>query len=114
MPIVILFWQSRIPREIHSISHSDTYVDKIIPRPIVAQAFHESMTAGPLDRLSVRERQVLQLVVDGNSTAEIARSLLLSPKTVETYRSRIKQKLNLRTLPDLVKFAIRYGLTTLD
>ena len=114
MPIAILFWQSRIPQGIHSVTHSDTYVGKIILRTIVAKAFHESMTAGPLDRLSVRERHVLQLVVDGNSTAEIARSLLLSPKTVETYRSRIKQKLNLRTLPDLVKFAIRHGLTPLD
>jgi DNA-binding NarL/FixJ family response regulator len=80
----------------------------------VAKAFHEGMTADPLDLLSARERQVLQLVVEGNSNAEIARSLLLSPKSVETYRSRIKQKLNLRTLPDLVKFAIRHGLTTLD
>jgi DNA-binding NarL/FixJ family response regulator len=114
LPVAILFCQSRIPQGIHSISHSDTYVDKIIPQPVVAKAFHESMSASPLDRLSVRERHVLQLVVDGNSTAEIAQSLLLSPKTVETYRARIKQKLNLRTLPDLVKFAIRHRLTTLD
>jgi DNA-binding CsgD family transcriptional regulator len=80
----------------------------------VAKAFHHNMTADPLDLLSVRERDVLQMVVEGNSTAEIARSLSLSPKSVETYRSRIKQKLSLRTLPDLVKFAIRHGLTTLD
>jgi two-component system, NarL family, response regulator NreC len=114
LPVAILFCQSRIPQGIRSITHRGTYIDKIIPQPIVAKAFQESMTAGPLDRLSVRERHVLQLVVDGNSTAEIAQALLLSPKTVETYRSRIKQKLNLRTLPDLVKFAIRHGLITLD
>ena len=72
------------------------------------------MPADPLDLLSVRERPVLQMLAEGKSTAEIARSLSLSPKSVETYRSRIKLKLGLRTVPDLVKFAIRHGLTTLD
>jgi DNA-binding NarL/FixJ family response regulator len=68
----------------------------------------------PLARLSPREREVLQLVVEGKSNAEIADTLSLSIKTVETYRSRIFQKLNIDDLPSLVKFAIQQGLTTLD
>lgn len=68
----------------------------------------------PLDQLSSREREILQLVVEGNSSAEIARTLYLSPKTVETYRSRLMHKLDIRSLPSLVKFAIRHGLTTLE
>jgi len=68
----------------------------------------------PLERLSPREREVLQLVVEGKSSAEIADSLFLSPKTVETYRSRLMQKLGLKDLPSLVKFAIQHGITALD
>jgi len=67
--------------------------------------------ASPLERLSVRERQVLQLVVEGRSSAEIARIVHLSPKTVETYRSRIMTKLDVGDLPALVKFAVQHGLT---
>ena len=68
----------------------------------------------PLARLSVREREVLQLVVEGKSSADIAKVLSLSPKTVETYRSRLMQKLNINDLPTLVKFAIQHGLTPLE
>jgi DNA-binding NarL/FixJ family response regulator len=68
----------------------------------------------PLTRLSPREREVLQLVVEGKPSAEIAEILSLSPKTVETYRSRLMQKLGISDLPGLVKFAILYGLTPLE
>jgi DNA-binding NarL/FixJ family response regulator len=99
---------------IHSVNHGGTYFDRSIPQPVVTKASHENMTTDLLDLLSVRERHVLQMVVEGQSAVAIARSLSLSPKSVETYRSRIRQKLSLRTLPELVKFAIRHGLTTLD
>jgi len=65
----------------------------------------------PLERLSDRERQILIQVVEGKSSAEIARSIHLSPKTVETYRSRLMQKLCIHDVPSLVKFAIEHGLT---
>lgn len=68
---------------------------------------------GPLDSLSDREREVLQLTTEGRTSLEIAAMLSLSPKTVETYRSRIMTKLNLDNLPALVKFAIQHGLTGL-
>jgi DNA-binding NarL/FixJ family response regulator len=68
----------------------------------------------PLARLSPREREVLQLVVEGKSSAEVADVLFLSPKTVETYRSRLMQKLGVSDLPSLVKFAIQHGLTPLE
>ncbi len=69
---------------------------------------------GPLAHLSPREREVLQLVVEGKSSAEIADILHLSPKTVETYRSRLMRKLGTEDVPALVKFAIRHGLTPLE
>lgn len=68
----------------------------------------------PLSRLSEREREILVLVVEGRSSAEIADLLALSPKTVETYRSRLMDKLGITNLPDLVRFAIRHGLISAD
>lgn len=68
----------------------------------------------PLALLSPREQEVLQLVVEGKSSAEIAELLNLSTKTIETYRSRLMRKLNLHDLPSLVKFALHHGLTSLE
>lgn len=68
----------------------------------------------PLDQLSPREREILQLVVESKSSAEIANLLHISPSSVDTYRSRLMQKLDIHNLPELVKFAIQYGLTSLD
>jgi DNA-binding NarL/FixJ family response regulator len=70
--------------------------------------------AANLEDLTYAEREILKLVVDGKSNAEIARSLHLSPRTVETYRSRMMEKLQLSDLPALVKFAIRHGVTSFE
>jgi DNA-binding NarL/FixJ family response regulator len=67
-----------------------------------------------LDMVSSREREVLLLLVEGKPSVAIAQTLFLSPKTVETYRSRIMQKLNIRNIPELVKFAIQQGLTSIE
>jgi DNA-binding NarL/FixJ family response regulator len=84
----------------------------------LAQLEHDAAVradaAGPLARLSARERQVLQLVAEGHSSAAIAARVHLSPKTVETYRSRVMKKLGVRDTAALVKFAIQHGITALD
>ena len=64
------------------------------------------------DSLSEREREVLKLCALGHTAAEIADQLSLSPKTVETYRTRVMQKLNMDTRSDLVKYALTRGLLT--
>ena len=66
----------------------------------------------PLERLSAREMEVLKLVVEGNTSLQVATQLGLSLKSIDTYRSRLMSKLNLDDLPALVKFAIRRGLTS--
>jgi DNA-binding NarL/FixJ family response regulator len=66
-----------------------------------------------MDVLTARERQVLQLIAEGKSNAEAAAALGLSPRSVETYRGRLMQKLGIEDLPALVKFAIRHGITPL-
>jgi len=64
----------------------------------------------PLERLSSREREVMQLAVMGRTSVEIARKLFLSPKTVDTYRSRIMGKLGVADHTGLVRFAIEHAL----
>ncbi|HVP34202.1 MAG TPA: response regulator transcription factor [Steroidobacteraceae bacterium] len=71
-------------------------------------------SATPLESLSRREREILKLVADGHSSAEIGAKLYLSPKTVDSYRSRMMQKLHLTDLAGVIKFAIQHGLTTLE
>ena len=68
----------------------------------------------PLASLSEREREILQLAADGKTSAEIGRILFISPKTVETYRSRLMQKLGISDHSALIKFAIQYGVTTVE
>ena len=66
------------------------------------------------NQLTKRERQVLQMLAEGHSTKEIAFSINVSAKTVETHRLNIRDKLGIDSLAELTKFAIREGLTTLD
>jgi len=80
---------------------------KIPPR-----ALDERPGEDPLQRLSAREIEVLKLVVEGNTSNQMATLLGLSPKSIDTYRSRLMSKLDLDHLPALVKFAIRRGLTS--
>jgi len=85
---------------------------------ISPQALHEyARQRGadePLERLSPRERQVLKLVVEGRTSHEIAALLGVSPKSVDTYRSRLMSKLEIEDLATLVKFAIRHGVTSVE
>lgn len=64
--------------------------------------------------LTAREREVLQLIAEGKNTKSIASQLYISVKTVETYRQNIKDKLNLSSIAELTKCAVREGLTSLD
>jgi DNA-binding NarL/FixJ family response regulator len=75
------------------------------------EALEELPAEDPLERLSAREIEVLKLVVEGNTSVQMAALLGLSPKSIDTYRSRLMSKLDVDHLPGLVKFAIRRGLT---
>jgi DNA-binding NarL/FixJ family response regulator len=67
-----------------------------------------------LESLTAKERAILRLITEGRSNAEVGELLHLSPRTVETYRARLMQKLLLEDLAALVKFAIRHGMTSVD
>jgi DNA-binding NarL/FixJ family response regulator len=74
----------------------------------------EAQDVDPIALLSPREREILQLLLEGKSNARIADALCLSPKTVETYRSHLMKKLGISDLATLVKFGIQHGLISLE
>lgn len=75
----------------------------------------ESWTdASPLDGLSAREREILQLVAEGKTSQEIAEKLSISSKTVDSYRSRLMRKIGVEDIAGLVKFAIQHGVISLE
>jgi DNA-binding NarL/FixJ family response regulator len=84
--------------------------------PELAEQTPEPAThrSGPIASLSARERQVLQLVVEGHTSARIADIIHLSPKSVDTYRSRLMRKLGVSDVTALVKFAVQHGITSAD
>jgi DNA-binding NarL/FixJ family response regulator len=87
---------------------SDQVIDNYLEK------YEGNDSGDPFTRLSPRETEILQLVVEGKSSADIAKTVFLSPKTVETYRSRLMQKLNVNDMPGLVKLAIKHGLISLE
>lgn len=97
-------------RAVHAGNH---YLSQKITGVLIDDYIHKRHVVSPLESLSPRERQILQLVVEGKSSKAIAKVLFLSPKTIETYRSRLMQKLDIEDFPSLVRFAIQHGLTPL-
>ena len=67
-----------------------------------------------LDQLSTRQREILQAIAEGKSTKDIAELLSISPKTVETHRGHLMQKLGIHDVAGLVRYAIRHGLVALE
>jgi DNA-binding NarL/FixJ family response regulator len=87
-------------------------VAEVVVGRAVTQWLSESQCQLP--KISNREREVLQLVAEGKSTKEIAASLYVSIKTVETHRRQIMDRLKLPNIPQLTKFAIREGITSIQ
>jgi two-component system invasion response regulator UvrY len=84
------------------------------PAEAAANALAPGHEEDPLAQLSARERQIITMVVNGQSSPMIGKALHLSPKTVDTYRGRLMSKLGVRDLPALVRFAVRVGLIDAD
>lgn len=104
---------SEVVDAVRTVHSGRRYLSQKITESVVDDYIKKRTIESPLDSLSQREREILQLVVEGTPGVEIARLLCLSPKTVDTYRSRMMHKLGIADLPSLVKFAVQHGLTTL-
>lgn len=90
------------------------YLHPNIAGSLVEMLRQSDASTDPLERLSDRQRDVLKLLAEGNSTKEIAGIMNVSPKTVETHRATIMEKLEIRDVPGLVKFAVAHGLVDLE
>ena len=98
---------------IRTVHEGRRYLSKKIAETVVEDYVRQG-GGDVLEGLSPRERQVLQLIAEGKTSAEAAQILFLSVKTVETYRSRFMQKLGLKDMTALVKFAIQHGIISLE
>ena len=99
---------------IRVVRQGGRYLSKELADSVIDQVVHKAASDDPLKRLSSRERQVLQMLAEGHAVAKIAAILSLSPKTVETYRARMMEKLDIHDFASLVKFAIQSGITSLE
>jgi DNA-binding NarL/FixJ family response regulator len=104
---------AEVVKAVRAVKAGQRYLSPKISDQVI-QAYLSQGDDDPLARLSPREREILQLVVEGKSSAEIAKTLSLAPSSVDTYRSRLMQKLEIYDLPTLVKFALQHGLISLE
>lgn len=107
---------SEIVEAIHAVQNGRRYLSHNLSDQLIDAYISQRELSGDYQRLTLlndREREVLQLVVEGHSSKDIAEALSLSPDTVTTYRKRIMKKLDIHDLPGLVKFAISNGITSL-
>ncbi len=101
---------------IRAVHRGGIFVDprlaNVLVHDLLAKKSANSGPTRPVNILSPRELQVLRLVARGYTSAEIAKQILVSVKTIETYRSRFVEKLGLQTRSDVIRFAVQMGLLT--
>jgi DNA-binding NarL/FixJ family response regulator len=105
-----------LERAIRTVSRGERYLSPAISKHVIAACMQivSSEAIDPLDRLTPRQREVLQLIAEGCTTKEIARKLSLRPKTVDMYRGQLMATLNIHEIAGLVRYAIRKGITSSD
>jgi DNA-binding NarL/FixJ family response regulator len=95
------------------VARGETYLSPIVSKRVVDE--YVSRTGGatdPLDALTPRQREILQLVAEGNTSKDIAQRLHISLKTVEAHRAQLMERLGVHDLAGLVRFAVRVGLVS--
>jgi DNA-binding NarL/FixJ family response regulator len=105
--------EADLVKAIHAAAEGKSFFSPDVSKILMDDYLRKLQRSGvedPYDLLSPREREVLQLVAEGKSSKEIANLLNLSVYTVDTHRSNLMEKLNLRGVPELVLFAVRRGI----
>jgi len=95
---------------VRAVARGEIYLSPAISRYVVEDVRRGGGDSGPLDRLTPRQREVLQLIAEGNTTKAIASRLGLSVKTVETHRAQLMERLDVHDVAALVRLAVRLGL----
>jgi len=105
-------------KAIHVAHRGDSFLSPSISKKVIESYIHPKQNSIPeplgLDRLTEREREVLQLIAEGNENREIAKRLFVSTKTVEAHRFKIQHKLQLHGTAELTKYALKKGLVDLN
>ncbi len=101
---------TKIVDAIHRITKGEIFVSPSVADQVLHQIVNgpNNVSTSPIDRLTDRELEVVQLIGRGLSTREIAESLNLSVKTIESHRAHVKEKLNLRNATELVQFSVQW------
>ena len=106
---------AELPLALQAVMRGETYLTPKISKHVVDGFLRDTEDEpGPLSELTTRQREILQLIAEGQSTKEIAGILDVSSKTVETHRMRLMDRLDIHDVPGLVRFAIRAGLVSSD
>jgi DNA-binding NarL/FixJ family response regulator len=96
-----------------AVMHGETYLSPAVSKSVVDDSLRRGSEAPtPFERLTPRQREILQLVAEGHSTKDIARLLDLSVKTVESHRTALMKTLDLHDVAGLVRYAVHVGLVT--
>jgi DNA-binding NarL/FixJ family response regulator len=105
---------SEITAAIEAVQHGEVYISTQVPAVAAKLLERKSDVTSPLQLLSPRQREILQLIAEGQSTKEIGYRLNLSGKTVETHRRLLMQRLDIHDVAGLARFAVRAGLVSLE
>ena len=105
---------SEVVEAIRKVHAGQRFLSTQFTEGSIDRLIQEATQADPLTRLSSRERQVLQLLAEGRTNSEIAATLAVALKSVETYRARLEQKLGLHDVASLVKFAIQNRVISME
>jgi DNA-binding NarL/FixJ family response regulator len=105
---------SELVSAIRAVYAGDTFLYPSAATALVEEYRQKAETGEPYDQLTAREREILKLVAEGHSSREIAEMLFISLKTVLGHRSKIMEKLDLHNRAELVKYAVRKGLVSVD
>lgn len=102
---------SELEAAIHSVARGESYLSPAVSRMVIATSIGRPDPARAVPELTARQRQVLILLVEGQSMKEIAFTLGVSIKTVEAHRAQLMDRLKIHDIPGLVRYAMRTGLT---
>lgn len=104
---------------IKAVAGGETYLSPPVSKHVISDYVRrvsggEQESSSPLDRLTLRQREILQLIAEGQTTQEIAQMLSIGVKTVETHRMQLMERLDIHDVAGLVRYAIRVGLISAD
>lgn len=105
---------AELAKAIAAVAQGETYLSAAVSKHVIAGYVQRTGGTTSLERLTPRQREILQLVAEGYTTKEIANTLSLSMKTIEMHRAHLMEALDIHDIAGLVRYAIRMGVVSSD